>query len=81
MNAFFWRNEAELMKIDHLKAAPCVTTLFLAVMRVSISIVLVLYTMIILIFTSKSNNSFRFISQWNLLVITILFTTMAIIQI
>ena len=52
MNAFFWRNEAELMKIDHLKAAPCVTTLFLAVMRVVISVVLVLYTMVILIFTS-----------------------------
>ena len=76
---FIWRNEAE--QINHLKAAPCVSTRFLAILRFVISIALVGQTISCIIKTSAGSTSFFFISQWNLLLITILFTTMAVIQI
>ena len=81
INAFIWQNEASLMKTDHLKAAPCVTTKFLAILRLGISIVSVIQTVFTIIETSNSQTSFEFISQWNLLVITVLFAIMAIIEI
>lgn len=81
INAFIWQNEASLMKTDHLKAAPCVTTKFLAILRLGISIMSVIQTVFTIIETSNSQTSFEFISQWNLLVITVLFAIMAIIEI
>lgn len=69
------------MKTDHLKAAPCVTTKFLAILRLGISIMSVIQTVFTIIETSNSQTSFEFISQWNLLVITVLFAIMAIIEI
>ena len=68
------------MKSDHLKAAPCVSTKFLAILRVLIALILLVYTIVIATASSKDNTAFQFISQWNLLVITIMFVTMAIIQ-
>jgi len=78
-NTFIWRNEAELMKIDHLKAAPCVSTRFLAVLRIILSLALVAQTIACIIQTSAGSSSFFFISQWNLLLITTLFILMAIV--
>ena len=81
-SAFVWRNEAELLKSDHLQAAPCVSTMCLAILRLIISLALVTQTIACLVQTSKTDStSFFFISQWNLLLITTLFTTMATIQI
>ena len=67
------------MKSDHLKAAPCVSTKFLAILRVLIALILLVYTIVIATASSKDNTAFQFISQWNLLVITIMFVTMAVI--
>ena len=41
LNKLIWRNEAELLKMDHLKAAPCVSTKFLAILRMIISLALI----------------------------------------
>ena len=80
MNRCIWKNHASLLKSDHLKPAPCVSTKFLACLRVLISLALLTLTVCTLIETGRHDTSFQFISQWNLLAITILFVTMAIIQ-
>ena len=80
INSFIWRNEDELLKIDHLKAAPCVSTKFLAILRGTISLALIIQTTVTIMATDKHGTSFEFISQWNLIVITALFATMAIIE-
>ena len=69
------------MKNDHLKAAPCVSANFLTCLRITISIALVAQTIFTILETSKNNVGLRFISMWNLFFITILFTTMAIVQV
>lgn len=54
----------------------------LAVLRIIISLALVAQTITCVIKTGKDDDSsFYFISQWNLVLITILFITMAVIQI
>ena len=58
MNAFFWRNEAELMKIDHLKAAPCVTTL--AITKAIASGILILTAIATSCFTRADFGHFLF---------------------
>ena len=42
LNAFIWKNQAALLKSDHLRAAPCITSNFLAVMRMIIAVLLVI---------------------------------------
>ena len=70
------------MKCDHLKPAPCVSTKFLAVLRMLFSLALGAQTISCIVYTGNSDHlSFYYISQWNLVLITILFTTMAVIQI
>ena len=70
-----------MMQINHLKAAPCVSTRFLAFLRFAISIALLGQTISCIVKSSAGSTSFFFISQWNLILITAMFTTMAIIQI
>ena len=70
------------MEIDYLKPAPCVSTKFLAILRMLIAIALLTQTIYCIVKTSiDAASSFVFISQWNLCLITILFATMAIIEI
>jgi len=69
------------MKVDHLKAAPCMTTGVLAGLRICISVALIVQTVWTAIESSHHDSSFQYVSQWNLLAITILFTTMAVIQV
>ena len=78
-NAFIWQNEAALLKSDHLKAAPCISSKQLALLRILISVCLVVQTILTIAETNDSDSSFEFISQWNLSALTILFTTMAIV--
>ncbi len=79
INAFIWQNEIELLKSDHLKAAPCVSTCFLACLRIFISVILVIQTIFTVVEANSHDASFEFISQWNLFLITAVFTTMAVV--
>ena len=40
-NAFIWKNQASLLKVDHLKAAPCVSSRCLMILRIFISLILI----------------------------------------
>ena len=41
-NRFIWQNEASLLKTDHLKAAPCITTKQLAFIRLLFALILII---------------------------------------
>ena len=58
VNAFIWKNQARLLKSDHLNAAPCVSTSFLAILRIAISLVLVIQTIFTILETNKHDTSF-----------------------
>ena len=50
-------------------------------MRILIAVLLVIQTLLTIFETSRADTSFQFISQWNLVALTIIFTTMAVIQV
>ena len=50
-------------------------------LRILISVVLLVQTAVTILETNKHDTNFKFISQWNLFVITVLFITMAVVQV
>ena len=69
-----------MLQWDHLKSAPCVSNVFLATVRVLMSVGLLGQTIATMSVTANNYN-FEYISQWNQLFTTILMTTMAVGQI
>ena len=68
-----------MLQSDYLKPAPCVTNEFLALIRVVSALILVIQTIYSLAKSEKISNLY-YISQWNLLLLTILFVVMAVVQ-
>ena len=68
------------MQSDYLKPAPCVSNCFLATIRVFFAVVLIAQTVISFYKSASTDSDIYYISQWNLIVLTMLFITMAIVQ-
>ena len=80
-DAFVFHKKGKLLLSDHLNAAPFVTSNFLACLRIFLAVCLIAQSITTIVETSQQNVSLQFISFWNLFLLTVLFSTMAVIQV
>lgn len=79
INNFTWQNQHDLMEFEHCKPAPFVSSKFLCVLRVFISVSLLVESVACIWITDW--DSIKYFSEWALYGATILFALMAYVQV
>lgn len=77
-NDIIWANNDDILQFDFLKPAPCVSHMFLVIMRVGVSVILLFLALYALISTADEIG-FTYLSMWTMVQTTILFAFMAVI--